>query len=106
MSFTDQKPRLVTKEDLTAPWSGYRDGSHFYCHICGHSFIEGDTWRWIFAGGKGMHNLMVCGNCDSDSVLDRWEELYNEWEELSKGRFRFIATRFKDAENCYNQGCI
>ena len=50
MSFTDMKPRVVTKADLTAPWGGYKDGSHFFCHLCGHLFEEGDTWRWVYAG--------------------------------------------------------
>ena len=98
MSFTDQKPRVVTKEDLVAPWSGFKDGSHFYCYICGYSFEEGDTWRWVYAGKHRKPNLMVCENCDSDVVLERWDEIWKEWEDLSRGQFRFIATRLRDAE--------
>lgn len=98
MSFTDQKPRIATKEDLTAPWSGRKDGSHFYCGLCGHSFKECDTWRWVYAGKAGLVNLMVCQNCDSGDVVDKWKQLHKEWEHLSKGRFRFMATRIKDYE--------
>ncbi len=104
MSFTDQKPRTATKEDLTAPWSGFKDGSHFYCKLCGYSFEEGDGWRWIYAGKKALPNLLVCAHCDGEDVLDLWVKLWKEWEELSKGKFRFVATLLKDCE--YEQGQV
>lgn len=96
MPFTDQKLRVVTKEDLTAPWSGHTDGSHFYCKLCGHSFEEGDRWRWVLATRAGYVNVMVCESCDGDDVLDRWVALNKEWDELAKGKFRFIATALDD----------
>jgi len=99
MSFTDQKPRIATKDDLIAPWSGYKDGSHFYCNLCGRSFIEGDTWRWVYAGKIGLVNFKVCSNCDGDDVLDKWKKLWEEWEVLAQGKFRFIATRLKECED-------
>lgn len=104
MSFTDQKPRVVTKGDLTAPWSGHNDGSHFFCRLCGHLFKEGDMWRWICAGKVHLRNLMVCSNCDGEDedVLRRWVKLNEEWEDLAKGKFRFIATMLEDLEkNAY-----
>ena len=99
MSFTDQKCRTVTKEDLTAPWCGYKDGSHFYCKLCGHSFEEGDEWRWVFAGKVHLPNLQVCSNCDGEDVLEKWVKLWKDWEMLSNGMFRFIATRLADLED-------
>jgi len=98
MSFTNGKQRVVTKEDLSAPWSGHKDGSHFYCYLCGYSFQEGDGWRWLYATQKGLPNIMVCSNCDCDDVLERWQAIWDEWDKLSKGKFRFMATRMKDAE--------
>lgn len=103
MGFTDQKPRTVTKEDLTAPWSGFKDGSHFYCNLCGTSFQEGEIWRWVYAGKKALPNFKVCSNCDGDDVLERYTTLWQEWEELAKGKFRFIATRLDDCEKSYHQ---
>lgn len=99
--FTDQKLRIATKEDLIAPWSGYKDGTHFYCYLCGYSFEEGDQWRWIYAGKHHAPNIMVCENCDNGNnelILQAWDKIWEEWEELSHGKFRFIATRLKDAE--------
>ncbi len=104
MSFTDQKPRIVTKEDLTAAWSGYRDGSHFYCSLCGTSFKEGDIWRWVYAGKKTMLNFMVCSSCDNGDVLGKWVSLHAEWDELANGKFRFIATVLRDWQGQDGQG--
>jgi len=76
MSFTDQKPRVVTTDDLAAHWSGYKDGSHFRCYLCGHKFKLGDTWRWVYDNdGDGAHagNFMVCSDCDGPDVRTRWK---------------------------------
>jgi len=98
MSFTDQKPRIVKDEDLTSPWAGHTDGSHFYCGLCGHSFTIGDQWRWVYAGKMALPNFMICETCDGDNIVSKWETLHNEWDNLAKGKFRFISTLIKDLE--------
>jgi hypothetical protein len=72
MSFTDQKPRVVTEKDLKASWGGYADGMRFRCYLCGHKFTIGDIWRWIYAGKNGYTNFMVCESCDHENVIDDW----------------------------------
>lgn len=75
MSFTDQKPWIVTKEDEKRPWSGYKDGRRFRCHMCGHRFKAGDTCRWVYANGKDSPchygNFFVCTECDGEDILER-----------------------------------
>lgn len=99
MSFTSQEPQIATKEDLTAPWSGRKDGSHFYCRICGYQFAEGSIWRWVHCTKVGLPNIMICATCDGDDVVERWKALCDEWDKLAKGKFRFIATMLDDYED-------
>ena len=98
MSFTDQKQRIVTEQDLTAPWSGHTDGSRFYCKLCGRSFKLGDKWRWVYAGERQLVNFFVGECCDDEYALDRWAALHSEWDLLSRGKFRFMADSMRDAE--------
>ena len=98
MSFTDQKQRTVTAEDLRANWSGHKDGSRFYCRLCGNQFKIGDLFRWVYAGSIHRVNLLVCGKCDGPDVLERWKKWWQEWEHLAKTRFRYIADRLEEAE--------
>ena len=79
MSFTDQKPRVVTEKELKAPWGGYRDGRKFRCYLCGHRFKLGDTFRWVLS--RKYMNLMTCGKCDGDDVLERWHKHVEEAKE-------------------------
>jgi hypothetical protein len=72
MSFTDQKPRIATKQDLQSPWGGEKGGKRFRCYLCGHKFEEGDYWRWVFAGDKGLINFLVCRVCDGENVIEEW----------------------------------
>ena len=98
MSFTDQKRRIVTEDDLTAPWGGYRDGRNFRCYLCGYRFKVGDGWRWVASGGAsfevdskrfGCINFKVCDACDGDDVRERWAQRYVEFY----GDDRFWALR-------------
>ena len=102
MSFTDQKSRVVTKEDMTAPWSGHTDGSRFYCRLCGYLFQVGDVWRWVYHGR--YVNFMVCVHCDNPEVKDDWTNRNLEWEVLAKGKFRFIAIVLEDLEKEISYG--
>ena len=74
--FTDQKPRIATESDLKASWSGGKNGKYFRCYLCGHTFILGDYWRWVYANGKDMPgiNFIVCKECDGPDVLERWAD--------------------------------
>jgi hypothetical protein len=72
MSYVDQKPRVVTEQDVEAKWGGYPVGSRFRCYLCGHKFKVGDIWRWVYAGKHGQRNFMVCESCDHENVIDDW----------------------------------
>ena len=74
-SFTDQKQRFATEEDLVAGWSCGKPGEKFRCYLCGYKFKFGDKWRWVLATHKGLCNFITCEKCDGKDVLDRWVEL-------------------------------
>jgi len=86
MSFTDQKPRLVTEKMCPGNWGGYKDGRMFRCNMCGHYFKVGDTFRWVMATSRGVTNMMVCEECDGPDILDRWVERIKEYKD-SKDKF-------------------
>ena len=106
MSFTDQKPHIVTPEDVRAPWSGHRNGKRFYCRMCGHQFLVGDSFRWVWAGvlTPARVNLLVCGKCDGDDVLERYQQWWLDWEYLAQTKFRYIADRLADTERRQQHG--
>lgn len=72
MSFTDQKQRIATEKECNN-WGGNTESAkRFRCYLCGHKFIVGDKWRWIYSASKGLYNFIVCEKCDGPDVLDRW----------------------------------
>ena len=77
MSFTDQKQRIATKTDLKISWSGSL--TNFRCYLCGHKFIEGDKWRWVYGAGQTI-NFLVCDDCDGDDVLQRFYHQEKEYK--------------------------
>ena len=81
MSFTDQKPRIATKEDIHARWSGGKDGKYFRCYLCGCKFVEGDYWRWVYGGSMHFGNFIVCEKCDGEDVLSKWEKHNKELQQ-------------------------
>jgi len=87
--FTNQKPFVVTKEDLKRPWGGYCDGRYFRCGLCGHFFREGDTARWIYLNGSSFKygNRFVCELCDGKNVIRKFLRLQEEWERVKDGRY-------------------
>lgn len=91
MSFTDQKPWIVTPEDCAADWGGGKGGKHFRCHMCGHKFEPGDTARWQYTnstpGASG--NPLVCVKCDGPDVVERWKAMCTE----AYGRFWWFTLR-------------
>lgn len=85
MSFTDGQPRIATEEDCAAKWSGGRNGIFFRCKVCGHRFVVGDVWRFVYMtsgdgviGGMGIPNALVCGACDGPDVRARIVEHWRE----------------------------
>ena len=88
MSFTDQQQRVATEKDCKARWSGLPDGKAFRCKQCGHKFIPGDKWRWIYGQGKTV-NFMICEKCDKGSneeIIEKMIALIKE----SKERFWWL----------------
>lgn len=80
--WTNGKPFVVTEEMMSAPWSGFRDGRAFRCHMCGAFFKPGDTARFIWCNGikeaieAGVHcgNVTVCAACDGPDIYPRLAE--------------------------------
>jgi len=85
VSFTDGKPRIATEADCTARWGGAKDGKRFRCALCGHRFVVGDTWRWVYCndGSCPGGNFMVCIVCDGPNVKDKMRD----WHERFAWRF-------------------
>lgn len=71
-SFTDQLPRFATDHECKVKWCGKPPGEWFRCYLCGHKFLVGDYWRFVFGGKSGLTNFMVCKSCDGDDVIDRF----------------------------------
>lgn len=67
MSIFDGNPQVATAEQCKLIWgcSG-KPGERFRCCLCGHKFIPGDTFRFVYTndtvdvGG----NPFVCSQCD------------------------------------------
>ena len=93
MSFTDQKPRIATEQDVVSPWGGAKNGKYFRCYLCGHKFQIGDYYRFIFSNSG---NLMVCKECDKDDPAQKWTQLHEEWEKLREGKFWHFIIRQED----------
>lgn len=92
MSITDQKPRVATREDIEAPWSGGENGKYFRCKLCGHKFQVGDYYRFVF---HKYGNIIVCKGCD-DHPEDKWTQIHEEWDELKEGKFWWFIHRLED----------
>lgn len=73
--FLDQQPHVATTEECLFPWSGGKDGKHFRCYLCGHRFVPGDTYRFLFNSQQSPPHLLVCDKCDGGDVLARFREM-------------------------------
>lgn len=103
MSFTDQKPRIATQEDIDAPWSGVR--GNFACYMCGYRFKIGDYWRWVFTNNiiGAWGNPTVCEACDGEDVIERWTAMWIEWQEIVKRFWWFADKKPNRRESCINR---
>jgi formate-dependent nitrite reductase cytochrome c552 subunit len=87
VSFTDGKPCVVTPRHLETRWGGYPAKDYFRCRMCGHHFVEGDVFRWVYTNNLPNPyggNPIVCTTCDGPDVIDRWKALCDE---AHSGRF-------------------
>lgn len=90
MSFTDGKPRIATEQECAAKWGSRKAGDGFRCGICGHQFVVGDQWRWVYDNdGKGScyGNFMTCRACDTPGVREKRKALVREWETSISQKF-------------------
>ncbi len=97
MSFTDQKPRIATENETKQPWGGGKNGRYFRCYLCGHKFVAGDQYQFVF--GKNTGNLIVCQSCDgtNEEVQEKWNKLHKEFNELATGKLWYFIQRETDA---------
>ena len=80
MSFTDQKPRKATEQQVTS-WGGrFEHGKRFRCYLCGHRFKVGEYWRCVTGTKVGLSNFIVCELCDGPDVLSEWQRRNKELE--------------------------
>lgn len=80
MSFTDQKRRVATEKHCNANWNGGKNGKYFRCYLCGHKFVEGDGWRWVY-GDTQTINFCTCDSCDGDDVVERFLKQEQEYKD-------------------------
>jgi hypothetical protein len=85
-----EERQIATEHNCNAKWGGAPPGERFRCGLCGHKFVVGEGWRFVFATGKlgiitrdgekfGLPNLLVCDTCDGLDVLDKWHALHIEF---------------------------
>jgi len=87
MSFTDQKPRVATTEDIKSPWGGHK--GTLRCYLCGHKFKTGQVWRWVFS--ETHSDFLVCELCDGNDVKDRWIAHVKEYNQLKNGKYWYFC---------------
>lgn len=84
MSFTNQKPFVVTPDEHKQ----FSRGRRFNCRLCGHDFKPGDTVRWVYANFPESPvksgNFFVCSDCDGLDVLQRAAESFGQAVKLAK----------------------
>lgn len=95
-SFTDQKPRIATEKDCRGQWAlRSKPGEGFRCYLCGHRFVPGDVWRFVYNPGRGI-NFLVCGTCDSPDVLDRFREHFIRGSRMLRDEFWWLKQEDDD----------
>jgi hypothetical protein len=76
--WTKNVPQIATKEHCSIPWNGGKNGKYFRCYLCGHKFVPGDNWRFIY-GKNVCRNIFVCRECDGPD-----EELRQKFADIEK----------------------
>jgi hypothetical protein len=103
--WNNQKPFIVTKEDVTAPWNGRRVSKdakthpHLRCRLCSKKFQEGDTARWICA--KKLTNFFTCPKCDEVDVEERAVQAYKD----SKEKYWYLHLEIEEWQESMQDMC-
>lgn len=93
-------PQPATGKDVSAYWSGGKDGKYFRCHLCGHQFQVGDTFAALFTNTPdfdqySVGNPIVCGEClKLPNLLEVWRNKGIAWEKIREEYWY----NFKDEE--------
>ena len=74
--WTSQEPQVANEHHLSLRWGGFGPGERFRCYLCGHRFMLGDYWRFVF--GIDSRNFMTCRECDGPDVHQRFKALNEE----------------------------
>ncbi len=85
MSFTNQKPFVLT-EELNSGFKR-RKSQMLCCALCGHEFEVGETLRWVYGNStEGFHggNFFVCEKDDTEDLLLRAKESFDLAKKLAK----------------------
>lgn len=90
--FTDRLRHVATLAIIESMKRARRDREPFGCLLCGHVFIVGDGYRWIYCNDglspwKGG-NFFVCDNCDhgDGECQERAAEINASINSLMKAR--------------------
>jgi len=83
--WTKGKTQIATKESCSLDWNFGKGGKYFRCHLCGHKFVPGDQWRFLYGLNK-CRNLMVCGQCDDkdENLRDKFAEIEEKYSWIWK----------------------
>jgi len=79
---------VADEETCKAPWAGGKNGKYFRCYFCGHHFVPGDLFRWIYSNdsrGPGG-NPLTCKPCFDahggyEGLRDLWQLRHDELEQ-------------------------
>lgn len=95
-SYIDQKPRIATEKDCHGQWGARsKPGEGFRCYLCGHRFVPGDVWRFVYNPGRGI-NFLVCETCDGPDVLDRFREHFTQGSRMLRDEFWWMKQEDDD----------
>jgi hypothetical protein len=93
--WTKGVPQIATKETCALAWSGGKNGKYFRCSYCGHQFVPGDYWRWVYtndlAGAGG--NPMTCRDCDTgdnSTMRQKWKSHCEAFNDMKKKFWNFL----------------
>lgn len=76
--WTDGKLQEATQKQCEARWGGAAPGARFRCYLCGHKFVPGDKWRWVYLNSTpdySFGNAMACEACDGPDIIERFVAL-------------------------------
>ena len=68
--WTDMKPHVASEEFCAGKYGVMRHTQKAHCSLCGHVFVPGDGYRWVYMNGASPSpgNFFVCSKCDRDGL--------------------------------------